>query len=199
MVSYPRQQQYQRLARAGIASAASLAAVLLGLLAAAGGERTIAAALLLTAVGFGLRASHWARLAARAGVGARSEDRVQRALARLEAEHWRLRHSLRWPGRGDIDSIAISPTGFAFAIETKTRGYTPEHLARLREVAAWLETRRPRWCPNGALPVLCVVRDHGLERVEDAVLVVSLDRLPAALRTAARNRQRPAFLSPRSA
>jgi hypothetical protein len=47
--------------------------------------------------------------------------RVQRALTPLRAEGWRLRHSLRWQGGGDIDSVAISPTGIAVAIETKTR------------------------------------------------------------------------------
>jgi hypothetical protein len=195
MLSYPRQQQYQRLARAGLASTASLAAVLVAVPAAAGGEPTIAAALLLTAVGFSLRSRHWARLAARASVGARSEDQVHRALARLEAEGWRVRNSLPWRGQGDIDSIAISPTGFAFAIETKTRTYTPDHLARVRGTAAWLTKRRRRWCRNGALPVLCVVRERRLERVEAGVLVVSLDRLPGALRTASRTRQRPRFLS----
>jgi hypothetical protein len=196
MPSYPRQQQYRRLARAGVASAPSAATVLLAMLAAAGGVLLIAILMLLCSVGFGLQARHWARLAARARVGARSEDQVQRALAPLEAEGWRLRHSLPWQGRGDIDSIAIAPTGFVFAIETKTRTYRSEDLARICDIAAWLTTRRRRWCPNGALPVLCVVRDHGLERVEAAVLVVSVDRLPAALRTAAGTRQRPAFLSP---
>jgi len=198
MPSYPRQQQYARLARAGLVSTLSVVAVLLAVPVAARGETTLAAALLLTAVGFGLRSRHWARLAARARVGARSEDQVHRALARLEAEGWRLHHSLPWPGRGDIDSIAIAPTGFAFTIETKTRTYTPDHLARVRGTAAWLTKRRRRWCRNGALPVLCVVCERGCERVEAGVLVVSIDRLPAALRTAAGTRQRPPFLSPAS-
>jgi hypothetical protein len=198
MLGYPRQQQYLRLARAVVASTLSAVAALLALLAllaaAAGGVLPIAALMFLVAVGFGLNARRWARLAARARVGARSEDQVQRALAPLGAEGWRLRHSVPWRGRGDVDSIALAPTGFAFAIETKTRTYTPEHLARVHETAGWLNTRRYRWCPNGALPVLCIVRAPGLERVEEGVLVVSLERLPAALRTAARTRGRPAFL-----
>jgi hypothetical protein len=196
MSSYPRQQQYRRLARAGGASALSAAAVLLAMLAAAGGLAPIAAVMLLASVGFALRTRHLARLAARARVGARSEDQVQRAIAPLKVEGWRLRHSLPWKGRGDIDSIAIASTGFAFAIETKTRTYTPEDLARIRDIADWLHKRQRRWCPKGALPVLCVVRDHGLERVEAGVLVVSVDRLPAALRTAAHTTVRPAFLTP---
>jgi hypothetical protein len=42
---------------------------------------------------------------------------------------------------------------------------------------------------------VCVVRARGVERIEDGVLVVSIDRLPGALYTAAGGRERPAFLS----
>jgi hypothetical protein len=125
MLSYPRQQRYRRLARAAIASTVSAASVLLALLAALGGLLQIAGLLILAAVALGLRARRWVRLAGRASVGAQSEDDVQRALAPLTAEGWRLRHSLPWPGRGDIDSIAISPTGFAFVIETKCAARRP--------------------------------------------------------------------------
>jgi hypothetical protein len=118
-------------------------------------------------------------------VGARSEDDVQRALASLEAEGWRLRHSLRWQGGGDIDSVVISPTGIAVAIETKTRTYDGRHLARVREQAAWLSRRRPRWARNGGLGVMCLVRARDIERVEGEVLVVSVDRLTHVLRVAA--------------
>jgi Nuclease-related domain len=76
-------------------------------------------------------------VAGRSRVGARSEDDVQRALAPLRAEGWRLRHSLPWRGGGDIDSVAISPTGIAVAIETKTRTHDERTLARVREQAAW--------------------------------------------------------------
>jgi len=50
MLSYPRQQQYRRLARAGVASMLSMAAVPLVLLAAASGVPEIAAVLLSAAV-----------------------------------------------------------------------------------------------------------------------------------------------------
>jgi hypothetical protein len=106
-------------------------------------------------------------------------------LAPLQAEGWRLWHSLPWPGRGDIDSVAIAPTGIAIAIETKTRMYDPHHLARVRVQATWLSGRRRRWRRNGALAVMCVVRARGVEHVEDDVLVVSVDRLLQALRVAA--------------
>ena len=110
---------------------------------------------------------------------------MQRALAPLQAEGWRLRHSLPWRGRGDIDSVAIAPGGIAIAIETKTRSYDQRHLARVREQVAWLSRRRRRWARSGALGVLCLVRARGLERVEDDVVVVSIDRLTHVLRVAA--------------
>ncbi len=96
---------------------------------------------------------------------------------------------------GDIDSVAIAPTGIAFAIETKTRTFDDRHVARVQEMADWLRTRRRRWCPQGALAVLCVVHARRLERVEAGVLIVSLDRLLEALRTAAGARERPRSLA----
>ena len=80
-------------------------------------------------------------------------------------------------------------------IETKTRTFDARHLAGVREMAAWLQRRRRRWCRRGALAVLCVVRARGVERVEDDVLIVSPDRLVAALRVAAGTSRRPTFLA----
>ena len=130
-MNYARRQQYRRLSRAGRAAVGSAAAALLALVFGGAGAAPLAGLLLLTAFGLGLYARHWLSLAGRSRVGARSEDEVQRALAPLEAEGWRLRHSLPWRGRGDIDSVAISPTGIAVAIETKTRTYDGRHLARV--------------------------------------------------------------------
>jgi hypothetical protein len=194
-VNFARRQQYRRLVRAAVPSAGCAAAAMLGLLAASAGAATLGALLLLAAVALGMYARRWLALAGRSRVGARSEDEVQRALARLAAEGWRLRHSLPWRGRGDIDSVAIAPTGVAFAIETKTRTFDTRHLAGVREMALWLYRRRRRWCRRGALPVLCVVRARGLERVEGGVLIVSLDGLVPALRVAAGLSKRPAFLA----
>ncbi|MGA2014321.1 MAG: nuclease-related domain-containing protein [Solirubrobacteraceae bacterium] len=143
-------------------------------------------------------ARHRARLAGRSRVGARPEDEVRRALAPLEADGWRLLHSLPYRGRGDIDSVAIAPTGIAFVIEVKTRTFDTRHLAAVREMAAWLYRRRRRWCRRGAIPVLCVVRTRGVERVQDGVLVISVDRLVPSLRAAAGTSPRPAFLAARA-
>jgi Nuclease-related domain len=184
-LNYARRQQYRRLSRAGRAAAGSVAAALLALVAGGAGAVPLAGLLLITAFGLGLYARHWLALAGRSRVGARSEDEVHRALAPLEADGWRLRHSLTWRGRGDIDSVAISPTGIAVAIETKTRTYDGRHLDQVRERAAWLSRRRRRWARNGALGVMCLVRARGVERVEHDVVVVSIDRLTHVLRVAA--------------
>ena len=184
-MNYARRQQYRRLSHAGKAGLGSVIAALSGLVTASAGAAALAGLLLLAAVGLGLYARHWLSLAGRSRVGARSEDEVQRVLAPLEAEGWRLRHSLPWQGWGDIDSVAIAPTGIAVAIETKTRTYDQRHLARVREQVAWLSRRRRRWARSGALAVLCLVRARGLERVEQDVVVVSIDRLTHVLRVVA--------------
>ena len=183
--NYARRQQYRRCVRAGKAALGSAVLALLGLAVAAAGSAPIAGLLLVMAVGLGINARHWLSLAGRSRVGARSEDEVQRALAALQVEGWRLRHSLPWHSRGDIDSVAIAPSGIAIAIETKTRTYDQRHLARVREQVAWLSRRRRRWACNRALGVLCLVRARGLERVEHDIVVVSIDRLTHVLRVAA--------------
>ena len=185
-MNYARRQQYRRLSHAGKAGLGSVVAAVLGLVVASAGATALAGVLLLVAVGRGLEARRWLSLAGRSRVGARSEDEVQRALAPLQAEGWRLRHSLRWRGQGDIDSVAIAPSGVAVAIETKTRTYDARHLTRVHEQATWLSRRRRRWSRHGALAVLCLVRLRGVERVERHVLVVSIDRLLPVLSVAAR-------------
>jgi hypothetical protein len=185
LLNYARRQQYRRLSRAAATAMASAAAMLLALAVASAGVVSAAGVLLVLALGLGLYARHFLSLAERSRVGARSEDEVRRALVPLQAEGWRLRHSLSWRGRGDIDSVALAPTGVAFAIETKTRAYDDRHLARVREQAVWLSRRRRRWCRRGAVPVECLVRPRGIERVEREVLVVSIDRLILALRSGA--------------
>ena len=184
-MNYARRQQYRRIWRAGEAAFVATVLAVLGLWAASIGDGLLAAVLLVGAVGLGVYARHWFSLADRSRVGARSEEAVQRALVPLEAEGWRLQHSLRWAGRGDIDSVAIAPTGIAIVIETKTGSYDRGHLARVHQQAAWLSRRRRSWARNGALAMMCVVRARGVEYVEGEVFVVSLDRLKRVLRIAA--------------
>jgi hypothetical protein len=193
--SFPRRQQARRLRRAGARCAAAITAGALAVTAAGTRATALAGLLLVVMVALAVDARRWTRMAARSGVGARSEGQVRRVLGGLEAEGWRLLHSLAWGGRGDIDSLAIAPTGIAFAIETKSRTFDARHLAHARQTAAWLYRRRRRWCRQGAVPVLCVVRAGGLEGVEDGVLVVSLDRLASALKARVGTSPRPGFLA----
>ena len=86
--------------RAMAGAAASTIAGVLALVAATAGATVVVGALLLVMGGLLADARRWLRLAGRSRVGAHSEDEVQRALAQLETEGWRLRHSLPWRGLG---------------------------------------------------------------------------------------------------
>ena len=185
----PRRQQYRRVMRAGRLALTSASVALLGLYLMAIGVAVPGALILVIAGMLGLRARHWLSLAARSGIGARSEEEVQRALDSLCREGWRVRHCVSWPGGGDVDSVLLAPSGVAFAIETKTRAYDECHLRRVREQAVWLARRRRT---RGALAVLCIVRASGVERCESGVLVVSIDRLVVVLWTAANGISRAA-------
>jgi hypothetical protein len=114
--SFPRRQQARRLRRAAGSGSAAIVAGAFAAAAASIGVTALAGLLALVMAALLLDARRWVRLAARSRVGARSEDAVRHALGGLEAEGWRLRHSLAWGGRGDIDTLAIAPTGVAFAI-----------------------------------------------------------------------------------
>lgn len=98
---------------------------MLAVIAGSTGAIPVASMLVLIMVVLMIDARRWAGLAGRSRVGARSEEQVRCALAALEAEGWRLRHSLPYRGHGDIDSVAIAPTGVAFAIETKCAARRP--------------------------------------------------------------------------
>jgi hypothetical protein len=194
--TFPRRQQFQRLRRAGGCAVAAIALAGGTIVAAVAVQLVLALLLVAAAFGFAVRSWWWIRLARRSRVGARSEDEVQRALVELEREGWRMRHSLRWAGRGDIDHVAIAPTGIGFVIETKTSRFDSEHVERTAEMARWLQARRRLWFPNGTRPVLCVVRTRQVQQTQAGVLVVSLDQLVMALRIAAGTRSQPLFLSP---
>jgi hypothetical protein len=85
-VNYPRRQQYRRAGRAAVTGAGAVAVVALAVIAASLGALSLALVLLVSAVALGACARHWARLAGRSRVGARSEEQVQRALAPLAGE-----------------------------------------------------------------------------------------------------------------
>lgn len=195
-VSYPRRQRRRRVGRAVECAFAAVIPVLLAGLAVRLGLVTIALALLLGALACAWRSRTWARLARRSATGARSEDRVRRELRRLERAGWRIRHSLRWHGGGDVDHVAIAPTavGLAFAIETKTRTYAAHDLARISSIAVSMARRRSGWCRRGAVPVLCLAQARGVEQWEGDVAVLSADRLISVLAGLAGTTPKPRFL-----
>jgi hypothetical protein len=117
---------------------ATFASALLALVLVSLGAPSLAGLFLLTAVGLALYARHWLRLAGRSAADAKSEEEVRHVLAALENEGWRVRHSLTWRGRGDVDVVAIAPSRIAFAIETKTRTYHESYLAVVQQQARWL-------------------------------------------------------------
>ncbi len=136
------------------------------------------------------RARRSQRLAERWRVGADSERAVQHALKGPAGSGWVVRNGVPWPGGGDIDHLVRSPAGVGFAIETKTRTFSEEHLRRTAATARWASRRRRRY-PAGVVPVLCVVRARGVESRYGDVVVVSLDRLVAVLERAAFSASRP--------
>jgi hypothetical protein len=144
-MNYPRRQQYRRLSKAGEAAVGSVVAAMLAFAAVSAGAPALAGPLLLTAVGLGLYSRHWLSLARRSRVGARSEDAVQRALAALQAEGWRLRHSLAW--RGGVGEIS-------------TRWRSPRPVLRWRS--------RPRRGPTTlAISLWCASRQRGCHGAAD--------------------------------
>jgi hypothetical protein len=181
--SAPRRQQWRRLRTAAIR--AVLAALVLGLaaVAASAGYAALATALAVVATALAIASRRSLRLAARSRVGAASEALVRTALMSLEHEGWRARHSLDWPGRGDLDHVVRAPSGIGFMIETKTLHCERAHIVRAAAAARWLARQRYRY-PRGVRPVICMAHARHMERVEGDVLLLSLDRLVAVLRAA---------------
>jgi Nuclease-related domain len=176
-LSYPRVQQYRRLARALGLGALSLVMVVVAVGAAAAGMATVALVMVAVGATLAIRARRWAALGRRSRIGAVSEQLVRKRLTPLERDGWTVKHSLRWPGGGDVDHVATAPLGITFAIETKTRSYRWADVQRIRRVAGWLSRRRAPWRPRRVIPVLCLAGERGVERFEAGVAVVSLDRL----------------------
>jgi hypothetical protein len=147
--------------------------------AAGAGMAALAAALAGIGALLGWRARRWAKLARRSRIGAISERMVRSKLAVLQRDGWRVQHSLRWPGGGDVDHIATKPgpRGITFAIETKTRSYRLADLERTRRITGWLARRRSPWRRRTVIPVLCLAGAQDVQRFESGIAVVSLERL----------------------
>ncbi len=109
-------------------------------------------------------------------MGADSENLVAERLKALERRGWKVRHSVVWRGRGDIDHVVRAPGGLEFAIETKTGRYAPEHLVRTRAAAAHVDPRG-----RSCVPVICLARPHGVSFADRGVQIVSADLLATRL------------------
>jgi hypothetical protein len=179
--SFPRRRQYRHTAAAAGYLTAAVLAVGLALELATSGNGTPALVLVALVGGLGGAGRRRLGLAHRNRVGANSERRVRRELDRLRRDGWQVRHGVDWPGGGDIDHLLRSPAGVGYVVETKTRSFEDRHLQRTARAAGWAAGRRRRY-PRGVVPVLCVVRSRDRERYHGEVLVVSADRLVAALR-----------------
>ena len=180
-LSYARRQQWRRLMTAASHAAAAAGALVAAALATAADEAELGLLLAHLSGASALASRRSLNLAARSRVGADSEAEVRRALKPLAREGWRVEHAVDWPGRGDLDHVLRSPSGMGFVIETKTLRYSRAQVARTVDAARWLARGRRRY-PCGVLPVVCVTRARQVERFEEEVLVVSLDRLMTALR-----------------
>jgi hypothetical protein len=180
-LSYARRQQWRRLKKAASRATAATVALIGAVAAMDADESKLGLSLLLLSGVLALMSRHALRLAARSRIGAESEAQVRRALEPLTREGWHITHALDWPGRGDLDHVLRSPSGMGFVIETKTLRYSRAHVVRTVDAARWLARQRRRY-PCGVLPVVCVTRAWRVERLEEEVLVVSLDHLIPALR-----------------
>ena len=179
-VSYPRRQALRRRLYATVRAIEAAAALAAALMLMAADVAPLAAVLCLAGVTLLIDGAGAAREARRSSVGADSEARVRRELARLRREGWHVRHGVSWPCGGDVDHVVRTPDGFGFAIETKTRRYDRGQLERTAATARWLARRRRRY-PRGVVPVLCVVRARRAPVIEHGVLVVSIDGLVSVL------------------
>ena len=175
IMSHARRQQYRHITRtAGYALAAAVTLVAAPSASRGGGEALMVFPLVLVA-GLITAACRSQRLATRWRAGADSEQAVQHALKSLVGSGWAVRSGVPWPGGGDVDHLVRSPNGLGFAIETKTRTFSQQHLRRTAATARW--AARSRRLSAGVLPILCVVRARRVESRCGDVVVVSLDRL----------------------
>ena len=111
VASYPRRQQIRRLRRAGVRGLQAVVALTGVLLLAWADQRGLASAAVLIAAALAFDGALTLRRARRSRIGAESEALVRRALEPLKRHGWRVRHSLDWPGPGDLDHVVRAPTG----------------------------------------------------------------------------------------
>lgn len=183
-LSYPRIQQYRRMIASARDAAGGLIVFAVAVVVFFRVSPILAVVGVAVAALLAIRARRSLSLAGCSRVGADSEEEVSDALAVLRRQGWSVRTGVVLPWGGDIDQLVVVPAGVGFVVETRTARFSEEHLAHTRRAARWAAGRE-RECPLGVIPVVCLVRSRGLEHFYGEVLVVSLDRLLPALRSAA--------------
>jgi Nuclease-related domain len=174
-MNHPRRIQLRLVVRSVIHGAIACGLLLSAAAPLVEDVEEVGAGLGVLAAAFALRSRRAFCSFERYRVGAESEQRVARALNALSGDGWTVRHSVDWTGPGDIDHV-IRAAHTVFAIETKTKRYTPAHLARIQRAA------RPLGRRHRAAPVLVMCAARRVRCYEGAVLVVSVDQLVGALR-----------------
>ena len=112
-LSYARRLQWRRLMTAASRAAGAAGVLVAAALATAAEEAELGLLLALLSGVLALACRHSLRLAARSRVGAESEAQVRQALKSLARDGWRVQHAVDWPGRGDLDHVLRSPSGWA--------------------------------------------------------------------------------------
>jgi hypothetical protein len=179
-LSHPRRQQFRRLLSAGARGAGATVSGAIAVWIVVAGYGPLALAPSLAAVVLAFGASRDLEVSRRNRVGADSEREVRRTLKPLARGGWSVRHGVRVRTGGDLDHVLRAPSGIGFVIETKTSRYARAHVQRTVVAARSLARRRRRY-PLGVVPVVCIARGRGVERVEHGALIVSIDRLLPAM------------------
>jgi hypothetical protein len=166
--------------RAGAAAVVAAGAFVIAVAALVGGAwlpALAAGVVVLMAV----RRAYRSAMAARAIALTAAQHRAVRfALERLAREGWSLGECLEWNGAGRVAHVAIGRAGVGFVVELTTADYLDVDINSVRMKAGWLADRRG--LRMGAFPVLCVVGAVGIQRIDNAVIVCSTDRLEGTLR-----------------
>lgn len=129
--------------------------------------------------------------------GAEGEEATARALAALPANHWRVLHDVRWPGRryANIDHVIVGPTGifvidskhWSGSVEVRDQVLLQNGRRREKEVAAAADSALavassiPGLSPYLVTPVLCFVRDELIAGWARDVMVCSTSNIQAML------------------
>jgi len=145
---------------------------------------TFGGALILLAA---LAVAIWRIRARHSSAAAPAAPDIDEDLDDMQIAGWTIRHDVNTPF-GVLEHVAASPRDqIAFAISEQPGQLESEHLTEVAQVAEWIHHggRYP-----GVVPVLLATALTGIEAMSGPVLVISPDRLLAALQEAAAEAER---------